>query len=176
MAQSPGATIVIYAFTHPGGVPRSNPSQTNQNIEDPPAEPINTLITKYPGHITFIDFEFKFGAKQHIDVELEKICLARLIQLGMGSKFDQRLVTQPLLDLVQALPVRGSFGTLGRAGFTDIYGWISANSTKISAFNITKAMSLVTGFQLLDAWTDPSDYEMRHRMFVLELGKELLLP
>ena len=82
LQKSPGANVVIYAFTHPGGVPRSNPGQTNQNIANPPSEPVNSLITKYPGHIFFIDFEFTFNGKPHIDDQLEKICLARLISVG----------------------------------------------------------------------------------------------
>ncbi|MGI8732063.1 MAG: hypothetical protein ACR2LM_02030 [Pyrinomonadaceae bacterium] len=176
LAKSPTAKVVIYAFTHPGGVPRSNPSQTNINLPNPPREPVAPLITKFPANIAFIDFEFKFQTRTAIGVELEKICLARLIQLGIGSKFPAADLAAPLMVLVSALPARGSFGTLGLAGFTDLYAWITAHSAEISGFGITQAMTMVTTHQLLSDWTDSSHYEMRHRMFVLELGKEPLVP
>jgi hypothetical protein len=175
LGKSPAAKIVIYAFTHPGGVPRSNPSE-NQNLENPPKEAVAPLITKFPTNIVFIDFEFKFKTKTAIADQLEKICLARLIQLGLGSKFQPSAVAATLMALVSALTPRGSFGTFGFGGFTDLYAWITAQATQISGFGITQAMTMVTTHQLLGDWTDPSHYEMRHRMFVLELGKEPLLP
>lgn|ERR1017187_2870653 len=180
LAKSPNASIVIYAFTHPGGVPRSNPSQANQNIADPPNEPIAPLISTYPTNIQFIDFEFQFNSKPHIDDQLEKICLARLIQMGIGGQFQQSAVAAPLLTLINALPDRGSFGTLGLTGFTDLYGWVASHSSELSGFGITQSMAMVVANKLLSTpdvdWTTISHYEMRHRMFVLELGKEPLLP
>jgi hypothetical protein len=176
LGKSPAANVVIYAFTHPGGVPRSNPAQTNTNLENPPREPVAPLITKFPGRIIFIDFEFKFNAKKAVADELEKICLARLIQLGIGSKFPSSDVAATLMALVNVLPARGSFGILGLTGFTDLYAWIATHSSEIAGFSINQAMGMVTAHQLLDGWTTSSHYEMRHRMFVLELGKEPLVP
>jgi hypothetical protein len=178
LGKSPTSNVVIYAFTHSsttgGGVPRSSPSN-NQSIPNPPNEPIAPLMTKYPNKIQFIDFEFKFGSRPAIDDQLEKICLARLIQLGIGAIHST--VPAPLMTLINALPVRGSFGTLGLAGYSDLYGWVAAHSSELSGFGITPAMSIVgPPNNLLGSWTHPSHYEMRHRMFVLELGKEPLLP
>jgi len=157
-------------------VPRSNPGQTNQSIPDPPKEPIAPLITQYPNLIQFIDFEFKFNTRPAIDDSLEKICLARLIQLGIGGAVPAASVPAPLMTLISALPARGSFGTLGFAGFTDLYGWVAGHTAELSGFGITQAMAIVVPNRLLDFWTDSSHYEMRHREFVLELGKEPLLP
>jgi hypothetical protein len=173
---SPTVQLVIYAFTHPGGVPRTNASQTNQNIPDPPNEPIAPLITKYPGRVNFIDFEFKFGSRPAIDDALSKICLARLIQLNIGAAVPESTLTPALKALIDALPGRGSLGTLGLAGYTDLYGWVTAHTTEISNFQIAAAMKIITDKQLLETWTNPSHYEMRHRVFVIELGKEPLVP
>jgi len=179
LGKSPTANVVIYAFTHgstsPGGVPRTNPGQTNQSIPNPPSEPIQTLITQYPNLIQFIDFEFKFNARPAIDDSLEKICLARLIQFGIGGRITGP-VPASLMTLINALPARGSFGTLGLAGFTDLYGWVAGHTAELSGFGITQAMAIVVPNKLLGDWTDSSHYEMRHREFVLELGKEPLLP
>jgi len=174
--KSPNANVVIYAFTHPGGVPRTNPSQTNQSIPDPPNEPVQPLITQYPNKIQFIDFEFKFNSRPAIDDSLEKICLARLIQLGIGSNVVQSAVSPSLMTLINALPDRGSFGTLGFTGYTDLYGWVTSHTSELSGFSIAQAMLIVVANNLLGDWTVSSHYEMRHRMFVLELGKEPLLP
>jgi hypothetical protein len=176
LGKSSNLNVVIYAFTHPGGVPRSNPNQTNQSIPDPPNEPIASLVTQYPNKIQFIDFEFKFNTRPAIDDSLEKICLARLVQLGLGSQVQQSAVASSLMTLISALPDRGSFGTLGFTGYTDLYGWVSSHASELSGFSITQAMAIVVAKNLLGSWTDPSHYEMRHRMFVLELGKEPLLP
>jgi hypothetical protein len=181
LGKSPSANVVIYAFTHSstgpgGGVPRSNAGQTNQSIPDPPSEPVQSLITQYPNKIQFIDFEFKFNTRPAIDDSLQKICLARLIQLGFGSSVQQSAVPPSLMTLINALPDRGSLGTLGFAGYTDLYGWVSSHTSQLSGFSVTQAMAIVVAKNLLGSWTDSSAYEMRHRMFVLELGKEPLLP
>lgn len=174
--ENPEVDLIIYAFTHPGGVPRSNPSQTNQNVPNPPKEPVQPLITQYGSHVHFIDFEFKFGTKPPIDDALEKICLARLIQFGIDSKFPESSLSSAIKGLVDILPGRGSLGTLGRAGYTDLYDWVVTHASPIAAFSIPSAMNVVTTNSLLDDWTTSSHYEMRHRMFVIELGKEPLLP
>ncbi len=181
LGKSPSANVVIYAFTHSstgpgGGVPRSNAGQTNQSIPDPPSEPVQPLITQYPNKVQFIDFEFKFNTRPAIDDSLQKICLARLIQLGFGSSVQQSAVPPSLMTLINALPDRGSLGTLGFAGYTDLYGWVSSHTSQLSGFSSSQAMAIVVANNLLGDWTTSSVYEMRHRMFVLELGKEPLLP
>jgi hypothetical protein len=169
--------LIIYAFTHPGGVPRSNPSQTNQAVPNLPKVPVQPLITQYGSHIHFIDFEFKFGTKPPIDDALEKICLARLIQFGVvDSKFPESSLSPAIKGLVDILPDRGSLGTLGIPGYEDLYNWTATHAPPIAAFSIASAMTLVTTNSLLGSWTVNSHYEMRHRMFVIELGKEPLLP
>ncbi len=179
LTKSPSAKLIVYAFTHPGGVPRTTDPQPNQNVENPPREAIAPYISKYGANVRFIDFEYKFAGKPHIDDQLEKICLARLIQLGTGTDFQKAAVKPTLQGLIDVLPSRGSFGTLGFAGFTDLYAWVSAHSSEISAFGINDAMVMVRQFHLLRDpnvdWTTASHYEMRHRMFVLELGKEPLV-
>jgi hypothetical protein len=184
LGKSSAAKVVIYAFTHQGGgvprsdgVPRSNPTQTNISLPNPPSEPVAPLITKFPGKIIFVDFEFAFNSKPAIGEELEKICLARLIKLGIGGPFQATDVAASLMTLVSALhPSAGSLGTLGLNNFTDLYGWISTNSSAISGFSINQAMTMVTAHKLLSLWTIADHYEMRHRMFLVELGKEPLLP
>ena len=156
--------------------PRGNAGQTNESIPDPPSEPVQPLITQYPNKIQFIDFEFKFNTRPAIDDSLQKICLARLIQLGFGSSVQQSAVPPSLMTLINALPDRGSLGTLGFAGYTDLYGWVSSHTSQLSGFSSSQAMAIVVANNLLGDWTTSSVYEMRHRMFVLELGKEPLLP
>jgi len=172
---SPSAQLIVYAYT-PGGVPRKNPAITDPNKESPPREEITPYITKYGANVQFIDFNFKFNGKPHIDDQLEKICLARLIQLGTGAGFQKSAVKPGLQKLIDVLPARGSFGTLGFSGFTDLYTWVSAHSTELSGFSFDQAMVMVLQFNLLDIWTDTRRGEMRHRTFVLELGKEPLVP
>jgi hypothetical protein len=175
--KNPDVDLIIYAFTHPGGVPRSNPSQTNQAVPNSPKVPVQPLITQYGSHIHFIDFEFKFGTKPPIDDALEKICLARLIQFGIGdSKFPESSLSPAIKGLVDILPARGSLGTLGISGYVDLYSWVATHAPPIASFSIPSAMTLVTANSLLGSWTTNSHYEMRHRMFVIELGKEPLLP
>ena len=176
MSKSASLQLIIYAFTS-GGVPRSNAAQTNQTIENPPREPVVSLITKYPGKVNFIDFNFKFKTKPAIDDALEKICLARLIQFGIAAgTVTAPSVSASLMGLVNALPERGSLGTLGFTGFTDLYTWVTGHTAVINAFSTASAMNIITTHQLLDSWTDSSHFEMRHRMFVIELGKEPLVP
>lgn len=175
LTKSPAAQLIIYAYT-PGGVPRSNPGQTNPALPSATKEPIASLITKYPGRVNFIDFNFKFGTRPAIETQLEKICLARLIQFGTGNQFPAADIDASLVPLITALPVRGSFGTFGLAGYTDLYSWINTHQTEINGFDFTKANAMVLNFQLLDDWTDSRRGEMRHRTFVIELGKEPLVP
>lgn len=181
LTKSPSAQLVIYAFTT-GGVPRTiNTKPPNKNNPNPPTEPVASLITKYPGRINFIDFEFKNGPRPAIDFALEKICLARLIQLGIGSKYPASAVAAGHLGLINVLPPKGSLGTLGRAGYTDLWSWINGHTTELAGFNTATAMTMVVSKDLLSdatgvSWTTAGLYEMRHRMFIIELGKEPLLP
>jgi len=81
-----------------------------------------------------------------------------------------------------ALPSRGSLGISGRAGFTDLYGWIKTKpqGNLLPGLIPDHARKLVATHNLLSGWpANPSAsstilnwYEMRHREFVQEIGKE----
>ena len=82
------------------------------------------------------------------------------------------------LALIDLLPARGSFGTFGRAGFTDLHTWINAAPQKaaLARFPQDKAFAMVKRFRLLGGWTTSGSYEFRRRNFVAEFCNECLLP
>jgi hypothetical protein len=158
--------LFIYAYTT-GGTPRS---VADAMLKGP--------LAKYKTRTKFIDVEFKRDGVPPIADQLEKICLARLIQGGINDYFERKDVADKILALIDLLPARSSFGTFGRTGFTDLYTWIKAAPQKaaLAGFPQDKAFAMVKRFSLLGSWTTRGSYNFRHRDFVQEICKECLLP
>ena len=166
LTASASAQLFIYAYTT-GGTPRS---VADAMLKGP--------LAKYKTRTKFIDVEFKHDGVPPIADQLEKICLARLIQGGIDDYFERKDVADKILALIDLLPARGSFGTFGRTGFTDLYTWIKAAPQKaaLAGFPQDKAFAMVKRFSLLGSWTTRGSYNLRHRDFVQEICKECLLP
>jgi hypothetical protein len=178
IAASGQTQVVIYGVTT-GGTPR-------QASGNEPRAPLKQMVKDHPGRIAFVDLEFPRDKKPALMDHLERICLARLVQGGIDDYFQEADVPADVLDLVKAIPARGTFGTFGRAGFTDLYAWVKSAPGKdlLARFSDSQARRLVAKFRLLNGWTDTKSpgspvlcwYEMRHREFVQEIGKEAILP
>jgi hypothetical protein len=170
LAANATAEIVIYAYTTPGGVPRKADGRS-------PKGPLDGLKNAGGSRVRFLDLDFKRDGKPAIDDKLEAVCLSRLVQAGIGDYFERSDVAPNVLDLVDVLPTRGQLGTFGRAGFTDLYTWVKASpqSAVLGAFQVADAFRLVDKHKLLGGWTTRR-FELRHRDFVQEIGKEALLP
>jgi hypothetical protein len=164
------AQVLIYGYTT-GGTPRADGKGTLRG-------PFASLRNTYASRIRLIDLEFKQGGVPSIAEQVEKICLARLIQGGIDDYFERKDVRADILALVDIVPDRGAFGTFGRSGFIDLYKWITAAPQRavIRGFPHDKAFAMVTKFRLLAGWTAGGWYEFRHRDFVQEVGKECILP
>jgi hypothetical protein len=178
IAASGQTQVVIYGVTT-GGTPR-------QASGNEPRAPLEQMVKDHPGRITFVDLEFPRDKKPALTDHLERICLARLVQGGIDDYLQEAAVPADILGLVKALPARGTFGTFGRPGFTDLYAWVQSAPGKdlLARFPDSQARSLVARFRLLNGWTATTSsgspvlrwYEMRHREFVQEIGKEAILP
>jgi hypothetical protein len=178
IAASAAAQVLIYGVTT-GGTPR-------QSGGSQPRAQLKEMVADHGGKITFVDLEFPRDKRPAIMDELEKVCLARLIQGGIDDYFQAAALPADVLDLAMALPARGSLGTFGRTGFTDLYAWVKSKpaATLLSGFSLDHARALVAKHDLMASWTaKPSPtstqlnwYEMRHREFVQEVGKEAILP
>jgi hypothetical protein len=178
IAASSQTQVVIYGVTT-GGTPR-------QASGNEPRAPLTQMVKDHPDRIAFVDLEFPHDKKPALMDHLERICLARLVQGGIDDYFQEAAVPAGVLDLVKALPARGTFSTFGRAGFTDLYAWVKSAPGKdlLARFPDSQARRLVAKFRLLTDWTDTTPpgspvlswYEMRHREFVQEIGKEAILP
>jgi hypothetical protein len=178
LSASGAAQVVIYGVTG-GGTPR-------QGGDHQPTGPLKEMLADHGAKIVFADLEFPRDKKRAVMDDLEKVCLSRFIQGGIDDYFQDSAVPSDVLDFINVLPSRGSFGTLGRAGFTDLYTWIKTKpqSNLLAGFMPGHARRLVAAHDLLSGWTaKPSPgstvlswYEMRHREFVQEIGKEALLP
>jgi hypothetical protein len=162
LAASASAQLFVYAYTT-GGTPRSI---ADAMLKGP--------LAKYKTKTKFIEVEFKRDSVPPIADQLEEICLARLIQGRIDDYFERKHVLDKILALIDLLPARGSFGTFGRTGFTDVYTWISAAPQKaaLAGFPQDKAFALVKRFSQLGNWTTR---DFRHRDFVQEICKECLL-
>jgi hypothetical protein len=170
LGASTTAQLLIYGYTT-GGTPRTDSKGTLRG-------PFAQLSKTFASRIRLIDLEFKQGSVPAIAAQVENICLARLIQDGIDDYFERKDVRADILALVDQLPDRGAFGTFGRAGFIDLYGWITAAPQKaaLAGFPHDKAFAMVGKFRLFSDWTDKGWYEFRHRDFVQEICKECLLP
>ena len=111
LTASGSAQLFVYAYTT-GGTPRSI---ADAMLKGP--------LAKYKTKTKFIDVEFKHDSVPPIADQLEKICLARLIQGGIDDYFERKDVPDKILALIDLLPARGAFGTFGRTGLpTSIRG------------------------------------------------------
>jgi hypothetical protein len=175
---SSSAQVVIYGVTT-GGTPRQKGSHE-------PLGPLKELVADHGAKIVFADLEFPRDKNPAVMDDLEKICLSRLIQGGIDDYFQDSAVPSDVLAFINVLPSRGSFGISGRAGFTDLYGWIKTKpqGNLLPGLIPDHARKLVATHDLLNGWTaKPSAgstilnwYEMRHREFVQEIGRETLVP
>jgi hypothetical protein len=132
--------------------------------------------------IHFLDLELGGQGASPVADEIEKICLARLIQGGIDDYFLARDVEADILGLVKLLPERGALGVIGRSGFINLYDWIKTEPQKAAL-----AASRVIGplpwscKNSMPKYTRVPDklipgYWFRHRDFVQEICKETLLP
>ncbi len=182
LVASPSAQVVIYGFTHPGGTPRTGELPATK--ANPPTGPLEPALRDHGSNIRFVDLEFPYAGRLAIADSLNKICLARLVEAALGDYISEQSVGADVLGLTKALPARGSFGTLGRSGFTDLYAWLKAKpqANLIAGFPAEKAFALIKRHKLLSDWSaDVSGsaplkgHEFRHRVFVQEIGKEALI-
>ena len=170
---SPKAELLIYAYSH-GAVPRIDDKGT-------PRGPLSELKQKYADRVRFIELELDRNGKQKRPDDMLNVCLARMIQSGLGDYFEEKdvdLVSRDLLPLVRLLPERGSLGVFGRPGFTGLFDWIAAAPQKdaIAAFPSAKAIALIDHFKFR-WWADPGLDDFRSFFGVVpEIGKECLLP
>ena len=76
------------------------------------------------------------------------------------------------------VPARGDLGVAQRSGFQQLRDWRKDTAVKpaLAAFPVGAALRLVDQHKLLNDWTTTKRIEFRHRDFVQEIGKELLLP
>jgi hypothetical protein len=160
--------IIIVGYTHPGATPRD--AQNN------PTGPLKELEAM--GTTRFLDLEFKRGKLDPVADDLEKVCLARLIQGGIDDYFTLASLPLAVQKLVGLLPPRGDLGVAQRSGFQPLRDWRKDTAVKaaLAAFPAGAALRLVNQHKLLNGWTTPKQFEFRHRDFVQEVGKELLLP
>jgi hypothetical protein len=110
--------------------------------------------------------------------DLEKVCLARLLQGGVDDYFALSSLPMKMQKLIQLLPDRGSLGIAQVPGYRYFRAWRLDPSVKaaLAAFPAVQALTLVDHHKLLDGWSTDARIEFRHRDFVQEIGKELLLP
>jgi hypothetical protein len=110
--------------------------------------------------------------------DLEKVCLARLLQGGVGDYFAQASLPMKMQKLIQLLPDRGNLGIAHMPGFRYFRTWRLDPGVKaaLAAFPAVQALALVDHYKLLDGWSTSARIEFRHRDFIQEIGKELLLP
>jgi hypothetical protein len=171
---NPLPEVFVYAYTE--GVGRRRDGTLSGPVEE--------AIKSGPGRIHIIELEKERDGVPAIAAQVEKICLARLIQGGIDDYFERSSVPPDIIALVDLLPNslpnndRGSFGTFGRPGFTNLYQWITKGPQKmvLSGFSADKAFAIVTKYKLLGDWTTSNAYNFRHRDFVQEICKECLLP
>jgi hypothetical protein len=171
LTASPAAEVFIYAYTT-GGVPR----KTGKGKD--PKGPFKELQAAFGARIRLIDLEFAQGKVPALADQLEKVCLARLMQAGSGNYYEERWLPADITALIKLLPFRGEFGVLGRSGFTNLYDWVGKQPQKdaLARFPRDLAVKVVAYYNLLGGWTDDHWYNLRHVDFVQEIGRECLLP
>jgi hypothetical protein len=167
---SAAAEVFIVGYTHPGATPR--------DAKNNPKGPLKEIDALRPGSTYFLDLEFKRDGVDPIADDLEKVCLARLLQGGVGDYFELTSLPMKMQKLIALLPDRGSLGIAQVPGYRYFRTWRLDPAVKLAlaAFPTMSALALVDHFKLLDGWTTSARIEFRHRDFVQEIGKELLLP
>lgn len=167
---SASAEVVIVGYTHPGATPRDDKNQ--------PKGPLKEISSLRASSTHFLDLEFDRDGKKAIADDLEKVCLARLLEAGVDDYFSLASLPVAVQTLVRLLPARGNLGTAQLPGFTYFRTWRldPAVAKALSVFPTLKALELVNRHKLLGGWTTSARIEFRHRDFVQEIGKELLLP
>jgi hypothetical protein len=167
---SSAAEVFIVGYTHPGATPRDDHGN--------PKGPLKAITALRPGSTYFLDLEFKRDGLDPIADDLEKVCLARLLQGGVGDYFELASLPLKMQKLIQLLPDRGSLGIAQLPGYRYFRTWRLDQGVKaaLAAFPAVQALTLVDHFKLLDRRSTKARIELRHRAFVQEIGKELLLP
>jgi D-alanyl-D-alanine carboxypeptidase/Peptidase M15 len=168
--ESASAEAFIVGYTHPGATPRDQ--QNN------PTGPLSQLKALREGATHFLDLEFKRDGRDPVADDLEKVCLARLLQGGVDDYFSLGSLPIAAQALIRLLPERGSLGVAGLPGYIYFRKWRldPAVKTALAAFPWRQALDVVVRHKLLAGWSTAARIEFRHRDFVQEIGKELLLP
>lgn len=167
---SPAAEVLIVGYTHPGATPRDDKNN--------PKGPLKEIAALKEGATTFFDLEFKRDGLDPVADDLEKVCLARLLQAGVDDYYSLASLPMKMQKLIALLPDRGSLGIAHLPGYRYFRTWRLDPQVKaaLAAFPALQALALVDHFKLLDGWSTDARIEFRHRDFVQEIGKELLLP
>lgn len=170
LGASSSVEIIIVGYTHPGATPRDDHNE--------PKGPLKDLTAQRPGSTRFLDLEFARAGVDPIADDLEKVCLARLLQAGIADYYSQSALPIRLSTLISLLPPRGSLGIAQIPGYTYFRSRRLDPAVKraLAAFAVDAAIALVVRHQLLSGWSTNARIEFRHRDFVQEIGEELLLP
>jgi len=168
--ESASAEVFIVGYTHPGATPRDSRNE--------PKGPLRELKALRPGATTFLDLEFKRDGLDPIADDLEKVCLARLLQGAIDDPLTAGSLPAGAGELMRLLPERGSLGAANLPGYIYLRKWRLDPAVKraLAGFPWSEAIQLVARHKLLAGWSTDARIEFRHRDFVQEIGKELLLP
>jgi hypothetical protein len=170
--QSASAEVFIVGYTSPGATPRDTRNE--------PKGPLRELQALRPGATTFLDLEFKRGGLEPIADDLEKVSLARLLQGAIDDPLTLSSLPADAAELIRLLPERGSLGVANFPGYVYFRKWrlTPAVERALAKFPTLQARQLVAQHRLLAGWSTAASSwgEFRHRDFVQEIGKELLLP
>jgi hypothetical protein len=167
--ESPSSEVFIVGYTHPGATPRDARNNPKGPLRELKALNQNTY---------FLDLEFKRDGMEPIADELEKVCLARLLQGGIDDPLSTASLPAGAEELIRLLPERGNLGVANLPGYTYFRKWQLDPAVKraLARFPALQALTLVARHKLLAGWSTDARIEFRHRDFVQEVGKELLLP
>jgi hypothetical protein len=168
--ESASAEVFIVGYTHPGATPR--------DARNNPKGPLRELKTLREGATYFLDLEFKRDGLDPVADDLEKVCLARLLQGGIDDPLSLASLPAGAEDLIRLLPERGSLGVANLPGYIYFRKWRLDPTVQraLAGFRSVEALRLIARHKLLAGWSTDARIEFRHRDFVQEIGKELLLP
>ena len=168
--ESASAEAFIVGYTHPGATPR--------DASNNPKGPLRELKALRQGATYFLDLEFKRDGLDPVADDLEKVCLARLLQGGIDDPLSAASLPAGADELIRLLPERGSLGVAQLPGYVYFRKWRLDPAVKkaLAGFPMLQALRLVARHKLLAGWSTDARIEFRHRDFLQEIGKELLLP